>query len=822
MGWSSSELLPFFPPPRQAPQKVVTRETASSTGAGNIPQAVLGSPVAAILGRKRVPDANTIWTGNLRPLTQTTTTTTTNDEVDGSTTTSTTTTVETTAVIGYLVDIHMGICLGPDVHLVGIYVDNQEIWSGDIGPARSTFTIGANDTFLSGASCVFSGGAFDQAPEPDIDVPDYPGYVGTATLLMKDVRVDLPMGNLSFEVYRTPNPLALSSGDNVSGQDLNLISAAVEAMTNPWGWAGLDISNVDVAGLSDLAEALADEENFCSIKIGTDVTIAAVLKSIQAQAAMYFFQNPETALITGSLIRTETIDYAAVGRRFNLNNIIDIRNIQKSWWNDTVEQARGSFTERDADYNEVPVFVQNAANLSQSGRGRRTAQIFYPYAPNRELTLQLVSRDLAALSAPSISFTLVTNRDGAARLPGDIVMVTHPDYGLLNVPVIVKRVRKQPNDINNVVIDVQQAVFPNSNALFGAGGAGYDPGFNLTPQTPTGMTIIDAPYFFARARFGLTSNQVSPVVYPVILPRAANSVQYSFSAFAENVPGASGNTNLISDGLFPTYAQLQGSIGLYDGFDTGEIASVTVDSVINPINLVTAIGEQGVKDGRLFMIIGAEILSFESVTNNGDGSFTLNNVHRALLDTVPVAHSDNANVYIVNNNFNFVAAGFPYPIGYTPEWLVTSNSLTSRGKIADALAYSSWAPSSLRVLAPPRPHDTRVNGVRSSTPEPVTEGVSVTVTWRTRSRINQKVALQLDAADAAEVGATTQQHRVFHRSGGGTVTEIGTGAYSGNSATFTMPNVANGVGSIYVQAEVTLGAGLRTSIYQDRVPVDVS
>lgn len=822
MSWSREPGISFYRRPRSTETVTKETETSQNQGAGNIPQATVGMPVAAVLGQKRVPDANTIWTGNLRPLTKTTTSTTTNKEnVDGVITTTTTTTT-TTAIVGYLVDIHMGICLGPDVHLMGIYVDNQRIWQGDIGPARTAFAISKNETFLSEAQCVFSGGAYNQAPEPDIAVSDYPGYVGIATILLKNVRVDLPMGNLSFEVYRHPNPLALSPAENVSGKDLNLMSAAAEIITNPWGWGGLDIANLDTAEFSSIASQLAADGNFCSIKLGSDVSIAAVLKSIQNQAFMYFFQDPESGLVTGKLIQSTNFDYAN-GVKFSPKNIIAVTSLKKSWWPDTVEQARGLYTERDSDYNEVPVFVQNAANLSQSGRGRKTASIYYPFVPNKQLTLDLVSRDLARISAPILSMTINVNRDGASLVPGEIVFVNHPDYSLLNVPMVVQKVRKQPIDKNMVTVDLMQARFPDTNAVFGAGGAGYDPGFNTTPQTPTGVTIINSPYFFARARHGLTGAQISSFVYPVLLPRPANSVQFSFSALVENVPGATGDTSIVSEGLYPTYATLQGSIGQYDGFNDGLIASVTVDSVINPINLTQNIGETGVRDGRLFVIIGDEILSFESVTNNGDGSYTLNNVRRALLDTVAGAHSDNAPVYIINNNFNFVPSGFAYPLGYTPNWVFMSNSLTGYGQKEDGLSYSGWTPSSVRTLAPPAPHDTRVNGLRSSTPTPITEGASVTVTWKIRSRLNQKVRLQTDASDTNEVnGGNTQGFRVFHRSGGGTVTEIGTGVYTVGTATFTMPDVANGVGSIFVQSEMQLGATLYTSIYRDLVPVDVS
>lgn len=832
-----SEALPnkFAAKPKPTETIESTSSTESSSANGNIPQAYIGSPVAAVLGRKRVSNPNVIWTGNLRPLTEVTTSTqTTTEEFDEEvtiglvtqiiTTTKTTTAVTTTTtIVGYLVDIHMGICLGPDVHLVAIYCDNAKIWEGDAGAARETFTIGENNTFLSEASCVFSGGAYDQAPEPLIDVPNYPGYVGIATLLMQGVRADLSMGNLSFEVVRIPNPLGIIDTANRIGDDLNVVSAIVEVATNEWGWGSLDISDIDVAGMSVLAATLAVEENMCSVKIETDTSLPAILDTLLDQAAMLIYQHPDDGLIHGALIRADYIDYVALGKRFTMSNIIELRNFEKTSWKDTIEQARGKYTERDNEYNEVSILAQNMANISQSGRGRSTATLYYAYVPNADLCAALLSRDLAAIAAPTYGFSLLTNRDGAALVPGDMITVTWPDYDILNEPMCVMRVRKQDIYSNNVTLTLRQMKYPDTTPLFANGSSSYDPGFDLSPVAPTSVAFITAPYFFARAQFGVTSKQTSPVVYPAILPVIANEVQYCFGATLTNKPSASGDTELIRAGLYPTYALLNGAIGAYDAFDDGILTSITIDGVVNGINLID-IGNDGVRDGRLFIIIGNEIMSFESAVDNSDGTWTLNNVHRALLDTVFEAHADNATVFIVGNNFNYVAAGFSYPLGYTPAWAITSNSLAKTGAVADGLVSSAWAPDYVRTLCPPRPHNTKINATaRSSAPVAITEGDSVTVTWLTRARTADGVSLMLDAADTAEVnGASTQKHRVFHRSAGGTETELGAGPYTGNSATFTMPNVADGAGSIFVQAEITLGGVLYTSKARDYIPVTIS
>jgi len=801
----------------------------SNSQSGNIPNAALGGIVTGVLGRKRVPEANTIWTGNLRPLTETTVATTSNDEVidlGGGITkiVTTTTTVETVTIIGYLIDIHMAIALGPDGHLVGIYVDNQEIWTGDIGPARTSDTIDENDTFLSGATISFAGGAYDQTPEPHVAglVADYPGYVGIMTILLRNVRADLPMGNLSFEVVRVPNPLSLSAGVNRDGDDLNVVSAAVEVMTNPWGWGGVDISNFDTTKLSSMATIVDGEGNFCSIKIAGETSCASIIKSLQDQAAAVYFQNSETGLITGNLIRASDIDYVS-GDRFYINeNLIEINSFMKTGWPDTIEQARGLYTERDAEYNVVPVFLMNTANATQAGRGRKLATVEYPFVPNKTLALTLLGRDLSLLAAPLSSFSMLTDRDGALQEPGNIVLVTHPDFSLLNWPVVIIKVRKQDLKQNNVVLQVRQMKLPDTDTLFGAGGDTYDPQFDVSPATPTAVAFVTAPYFMARARAGISSDQSSPVIFPLILPKPANNIQYSFGALITNVPSTPGDVKFMTDGLYPTFADLNTTISKYDGTTTGIITNITITNVLNGVNLVD-VGSGGVSAGQLFLICGNEIMSFESVTDLGGGDYQLNNVHRGLLDTVAEDHAINDDCYIINNNFNNIPSSpFSYPLGYTPSWVITSNTVAFYGKKAGGLVSTGWAPSNVRTLAPPRPHNTKVDATaRSSTPVPVTIGVSATVSWVTRNRTSGNVKKQLDAAESPEInGASTQIHRVIAVDSAAAVHDCGT--VTGNSLSFNWPSMALGVGYVYVQSEITIGGVLYTSIQQDRIPVTVS
>lgn len=805
-------------------ETITTEENTVSYGDGNVFPSFLGAPVAGVIGRKLISNPNVIWTGNLKPIVTTTIDRTTETEIIDGETVTTTKTVTTTAIVGYTVDIHLGIALGPGTKLVGIYNNNEPIWTGNIGPARTEGTITGGNNFIKGTPFVFSGGNFDQAPEPYVSalVADYPGYVGVATVLLRGVRADVDLGQWSFEVTRAPNPLGLSDANNKLGDDINVISATVEVITNEWGWGGLDISSVDTTKMSALAVIVKNEGNFCSIKIEEETSTAAVLKALQDQAASIIFQDPETGLVTTNLVRLSELSYLTTPR-FNLSNTSELRNFQKTYWPDTVEQAQGLFTERDSRYTTVPVYLQNSANMNQSGRGRRTAVIQYPFVATRVLAQDLLARDFGVLVAPIFGFELLTNRDGATLVPGTLAMVTWAPHDLLNVPVLVLTVRKNDIKNNNVTLKVRQIKFPDTTPLFGSGGDPYDPGFNVSPVAPLAVTFYSAPYFFARSGMGLNSSQTAPIVAPLVLPKPANALQYSFTALIENMPSTSGDTTVIDNSLYPTYSELVTPIGLYDDTTDGIIASVTIDTVTNDTQLVD-VGNAGVRAGSLFILCGNEIMSCEGVTDNGDGTWTLTNVHRGLLDTVASAHAANDPVYVIGNNFrNIPTTEFSYPLGFVPDWTIVSNSPTEEGVKGDhSIDSSAWVPSEVRVLAPPRPHNTKINGAaRSSSPVALVIGASTTVTWATRSRLVGTVRLQLDAADAPEVsGASTQTHRILARDSANVLHDLGTTV--GNTDTFNWPAMATGAGYLYVQAEITIGGNAYISLQQDRIPITVS
>lgn len=735
----------------------------------SLPSAAVGQVVPFIIGRKRIVP-NLIWIGGAEPVYETkeVVTKTTEDVVDNiggnviTSTYETTTTVTTKTIVGYSVHMALGLALGPNVHLRGIYSQDLTLWEGDAGPLPTDITLETNETAYSELDCVFYGGNFDQQPDETMlaDEDDTPGYVGTAYILLKNVRSDLPLDNITFELERFPDTLSIGVDNMVGSTDLNLSTILAEVLTNEWGAGGLDIDELDLDTFLTAAGVMTDEANGGSMLIASEDRLTSIISVVQDQMDSILFPDISNGKLKLALVRPELVTSI---RKFGRRNVLDVRDVSRNSWSDTVEQLRGSYINRSLNYETVPVFILNSAKLTGQSRGRRTGEISYPLVHSQALAQRLLARDLKQYGFPAFNATLVVNRDGADVEPGDVVQVSWPKWPtFVNVVVLVLKVRKSIMQENTVYLTVQQLYLPDMENLTDEPAEGDTTTVDYPAVTPPSAHIMTAPYWMARAR-GVSATTQNPSVPAIVLPEPANAFQFSFDVFLRNKPGSLGDIRVAGPSSYSTFGKLVDAVNVYDGFEDGVIPTLQIYDVINTAYL-TSIGEDGVRGGLQFMIIGNEILSFETAEQlTPEGIWELTNVHRGLLDTIPFSHSADADVFIIGNNYLNLTSGFSLPLGYTPEFGIRSNTIFHNGLRADDLVTDDWTESQNRVWAPLRPHDVRIDGDRLPGTVIVTHDEFVIVEWKTRSRTSLVVPLQEDAAETGEVDpdGAFQQHRVF-------------------------------------------------------------
>jgi hypothetical protein len=826
------------------PPKIInTREVVTVAGTPaeppsvNLPTSQTGIMVPYIIGRQRIFSPNTIWYGNLQPRLETT------REVQSVETEeirtydfgvtrefiTVETIVETTSIVGYTIDMQMGLCLGPDVRCRGVYLRNVPIWSGNVGPARTVIDLpegGAaigNTNYLYG-DIVFAGGEFNQPADTYIDdfQSDLPGYVGIAYAVMFGVECTTGFGEVGFELDRFPNPLGLDADVNRQGHDINVATAMYDFITNEWGGVGMNAGKLDTSSFEAAAIQLASEGNFCSLFIQQETTSAQVLNILKDQARAIIFTNPATGLITCRLIRVDNYDIETLPI-FDESNVTSVRQMAKGTWNGAISQMRGLYTKRDGNYSQAPVIAQNLAVLSSGSRAKKTNTKEYPAAYTSAVARKLLARDLAGLGAPLLSLEIQTNRDGAQLLPGDGIRLSWGKYALDKYPWIVTKRKDTPTDSNSVVLQCEQLLTPIDSIVFSGDDDSLFNPVDPRAYAPLDVEVFTAPYWIMK-KAGFNNSPIYDITtcYPVILAKQYNSQQSSFDAYISNTPN--GDARAFFGSTYATKGNLVAAMGQFDAITTGIIATVLIKNVVQAQALIN-VGNSGVKNGRVFAKIGNELLSFESVTSIGAGIYQLNNVHRALIDTAPEAHSIDDEVWVFTNNYNFVSkTRHLIPSDYTPNWEFVGNSIRFAGDRADALFFSGWVPSD-RPNNPNRPHNTKIDAAaRSATETVINVGTDYDISWASRSRANiVSIPLQLDAAEAPEqtTDGAFQKHRIMIRDSLSVEWDCGvtTGSGDENGLTITAPaGMANGSGLLWVQAETSFGV----STFHDYLPITVT
>lgn len=723
------------------------------------PMASDGAPIALALGRVRLRAPNTLWYGNFsaEPI------------------------IERgprrygffgprariTVGFKYRISIDLGLCLGPDVRLRRIWIDKEEVWSGNVGPGEASISINKPELFggekqgggFSGTLRFYGGGTNQPANAHVAGVigDQYPAYVGQSHIVLENcyIGTSAQLRPMSFEVERYTNSLGLSSENQMVGLDLNPMEVLFTMLTARWGMLGVDPNAFDISSLSQAAPVLAEEGNGMSLLVTSTNQGKAVLEEVLRQVDGIMYQDPATGEIVFRLIR-EDYDIGELPV-FGPAQVAKVQTFTRGSWQDTINQVRVQFTNRDRKYETSSALEQDMANINMQGR-LRSATISFPGAMTPQLASQLAAREISQLCVPFYSATLELNRRAGQLRPGDPFILNWPEYNIASLVMRVSRFNLGELIDGKVVIEASQDSFSSRTAIFAPP---EDSGW--TPIIRQAEPIVDArafeaPFFLA-ANFAegegvaLESNEG----YFMNLAAMPAAGQFGFSTRVEQPAVFSEFVQGVSEELFTRTARLSAAIGRLDGFATGTVSSVAVSGVTDGSSMAALLGDATVSEQRTgtnLFVLNGELMSYQTASNLGGGEWTLNNVRRALADTNFEAHSvDNVLFFldepeaVVPGPFNAVAPMTFRFQGYTDR---------DRTPWEDALVVPLTP--SRRAERPIRPAFIQVNGSRS--PATITSAGNIEVTWRRRARSASSLAFENDA-DQGAITDVTYTLRVF-------------------------------------------------------------
>jgi hypothetical protein len=613
----------------------------------SVPRAELGSPVPFILGQVRLKAPNCIWYGDFEAVPI-------YEKIKTGFFSSKWIIVGYTYYLGF----DLALCLGPGVDLHDIYV-GKHVLAVNLLADNTTTTIeqdlGNNRGKFEGTIRFYDG---DDAPSQNAYMvtqteTDYPKYPGVSHLVFEKVSLgESPqLETLNFVLSRFTDGLGIGAPSKI-GDNVNAIEALYQICISQWGGLGVSSSDIDVTNWKAVANLMddAEEEMGVALIIDNITDGAAAVGEILRQIDGIMYQDPDTSKMVLKLIRDDYV----VGNIPDLNetNIVEIKSYAITTWFDTFNEVRVTYTNPADKYKNAVAKAHDMANINNQGRIRAT-NIALPWTTDAGVANRIAARELSQLSVPLIKATITLSRDQYALRPGDPFKLSWDEYGLVDLVMRVQRFDLGEMLDGKITIECVQDVFGANIPTFGEDADTKHVPDARSPTSVVDRSNIEAPYFFAQLAVDLPedgeaivwSHPTAPAVKSVAV-KGMHSV--STGDGDDVVTGYDTQPYGSVADLETAYAI---TVAIDDGYDT--VTGIRIDTIVGLVGGtgLPTFGSSDYINGLGYILINGELMSYETVTDLTGGTFRLNNIRRALLDTSFEGHAVNDKVYFLDPRF---------------------------------------------------------------------------------------------------------------------------------------------------------------------------
>lgn len=718
-----------------APKPDPTEPTAAGLDQFDFPTAQVGRPFPVLFGSKNIVSQNVVWYGDLGI-----------EEVTENVSTGLFSDTDVTVGYKYHLGVHMVLAHEID-SIYKITIEDRVLWSGS-----ATDTLSINKPSFFGGERDGGGiegdvdilrGESDQQPHDYLQTQlgnDIPAFRGVSTVVLRkgtsggfywagwwfnigysgmylgtSERIK-PWGFWCKNIYNNWYPSKAEIG---SDGDMNPAHIIHETITNDrWGM-GYPAEDIDDTAFSNAADTLYSEGFGLSMlwDYSTKIEdfIGEVLKHIDAS----LFTDVHTGKFTLKLIRDDyDINTIPV---FDQSNIVALNSFRRR----TLEDITNSITIKFWNRESGSGGSITRADIAMAARigGTNNTEVEYRGIANKELAEFVLSRDLRALSNPFASASINTTRDGAEMSPGDPFILSWPRYGIDEIVMRVTAVEYGEFGDSNIRIECAEDIFAVSEASYSAPPPSYWQAPANEPSPCPAHAAIETPYYKVANKLGETETNslANDVGYASIAGSKPSDDAIEAQAYFRLV----GNDyELEETKRFAPYAILDADAGLDD-------------------TILTATWQRGIeylKEG-IYAVLGSEIVRIDS---SDDTTIT---VGRGCLDTVPVAHSINDQLIVIDG---FLATcNTKYHDGNTVNAKMLPS--TPRGTLALADAPEQSISMTSRIIRPYPPARIRVDGLQA--PGEIIGDINLE--WRHRDRTQQLSEDIYDTEDDINIGPET-------------------------------------------------------------------
>lgn len=742
------------------PKPEFTNAKPAGLGEFTFPTATAGRPIPVIWGTAKLLSPNVIWYGNLFTV----------PIIDIIRYKKNFKSRKKRVVVGhrYFIDMHMALCHGPIDSLGTVFVQDRAAFAG-AGSVNLPDFFGGKDKGggLGGGGTVNLLVGNDTDPvspviDTNIGLPPTPGFRRIANVFLNNFEIgnDQFVDPFNFTVVRIPTGLGSTTPiitNNFGNDDANPAEVIFELLTeHTWG-AGLSPALIDLTNFKDVADKLAAEDFGISLIWDSKKTIEDMILDILRQIDAVLFNDIVTGLFTLTLIRDD-LDIPSLPV-LDQDNISSLESYSRGALDETVNEVKVVYT--GEAFASKTAQAHELANFNMQGEDVISSTFQYPGINDSFRAADVAFRELRSLSFPLARIKLKANRESFSLRPGDAFKFTWPPLGIVDLVMRVNGVGYGTLDQGFISIDATQDIFTLGNTIW----AEPQPTDWIEPvNDPAPAAFQDAfsaPFHIVRdefSEFGFLSNE-SNMVSTVMSPATEDTLSYQI--LTRDPPDGfslTGDTDFTTpQGTITTdYVATEATAG-GDGIDN--TATLTITNVSRMQFLEPAIAVDILQGAFNLMFVDdidlqvGEIMAFESFVDNLDGTFTLDAVHRGMMDTTPKTHLAGVRVW-------FASFGMATPeIEFTDLQSIELKYLprTLNGTLDAASAVAIPHTFTNRTQRPYPPGDFAAEGVNFGAIDgDVVETSILELTWAHRDRQEQFLRDQGDVSVGPEADVDYQ------------------------------------------------------------------
>lgn len=440
--------------------------------------------------------------------------------------------------------------------------------------------------------------------------------------------------NASYAWTRTYNaivpPEPPDPGLAQIGDDMNPAHIVRQCITNPdWGMGFPDA--LIGSSFTTVAQQLYDEEFGLSFQWTQQQPVEDFIGEVMNHVGGVWYADPRTGLFELALIRD---DYSVSDLRvFDESNILAVDSYQKPGYGELVNQIVVAWTDVPNNKTATTPPVQDSACIQAQGSViAETRQ--YPGITKAALAQRVALRDLTAASTPLAALRLKVNREAWDLVPGkDVIVVSWQKLGIVQLVCRVLKVDRGTLEDGAITLEVAEDVFGLPDAVYTTQEPQEWEQPDTAPQDITAQALVESPYWDLARNLSAADLDYTDEDSGYVFTLAARSTA---TETAYNIWSRTGSSDYEERGS-GTYAPT----ALLNG---------TIDQQATTINLDNGVDLDDVEIGDRVLIGDGALAEFCEVLslNTTTGVMTVN---RAVLDTTPQEHADNARVWFVENAF---------------------------------------------------------------------------------------------------------------------------------------------------------------------------